>query len=76
MIYKYSTGRTYDAPQVLEIHAPALPGDLFEFVRVTFHDASRRISGAVMLMVYECLSYSEIGHAALREYDAGRYEQI
>lgn len=80
MIYKYSTGRTYGAPQVLEITATARPEDYFEFVRVTFHDAARRISGTVLLLGMECfesdLAGEGIGPAVLKEYDAGRYEQI
>tara|TARA_R110000868_G_scaffold148578_1_gene370567 strand:+ start:168 stop:398 length:231 start_codon:yes stop_codon:yes gene_type:complete len=76
MQYHYATGRDYDAPQVLTINAPQLPDDPIADVRVTFRDSARNISGAVSVMACECCTVSAMGAAVLREYDAGRYDQI
>ena len=78
--YRYATGRDYGTPQILEIAVDVRPEDYFEFVRVTFHDTARRISGTVLLLGLECfesdLVGEGIGPAVLKEYDAGRYDQI
>jgi len=51
---KHSTGRTYDAPQVLEITIESLATDEFglQDLVATFHDASRHISGRVETVVF------------------------
>ena len=76
MQYQYATGREYSGKQVLEIDVPAIPDDLTADVRVTFNDSARNISGAVSVMACECCTVSAMGAAVLREYDAGRYDQI
>ena len=76
MQYQYATGRDYGTPQVLTINAPQLPDDPIADVRVTFNDTARNISGAVSVMACECWTTSSMGAAVLREYDAGRYDQI
>ena len=70
---RYSTGRNYGAPQVLEIAAPASVEDDFSFVPVQFTDAARGICGSVMVLGFYL---SDIGPAVLAEYDAGRYTLI
>jgi len=74
---KYETGRTYGAPQVLDITVPTIPADadLCDTFRVTFTDQARHLSGTVHLMTFECVPFS-VGPAVLREYDAGRYQLI
>jgi len=74
MQYHYTTGRNYGTPQVLIIDAPQLPDDPIADVRVMFEDDARGIVGVVTLMACEC--DHNIGHAVLREYDAGRYEYL
>ena len=74
MQVKFSTGRTYDAPQVLEIDFDLYSDDL-ELTTVRFSDASRRISGTVLVLGLEANSL-DIGRAVLREYDAGRYAEV
>lgn len=71
---KYTTGRTYDAPQVLEITIESDTTDEHGIrdVVATFTDASRRISGRVTTAVFN----DGIGAAVLHAYDAGRYEAI
>jgi hypothetical protein len=76
MKYEYSTGRHYNGAQILAIDAPALPDDPIADVRVTFRDASRGIDGAVKLMACECYTVAALSAGVLREYDAGRYDQI
>lgn len=73
-IIKYTTGRTYDAPQVLEITIESLVTDEFglQDLIATFHDASRHISGRVETVVFN----DGIGQAVLEAYDAGRYTVI
>ncbi len=70
----YATGRTYDAPQVLEITIESRAEDQWglEEVRATFRDHSRHIAGRVTALVFA----DGIGPAILAEYDAGRYEAI
>lgn len=67
---RYTTGRNYGAPQVLEITAPANASDDLDFVPVQFTDAVRGISGTVKVLGFYL---SDIGPAVLTEYDAGRY---
>lgn len=70
----YTTGRTYDEPQVLEIEIEARTEDEFglEEITATFRDQSRHISGRVNALVFP----DGIGPAVLAEYDAGRYTAI
>jgi hypothetical protein len=70
----YTTGRTYDSPQVLEIEIETRKEDEFglEEITATFRDQSRHISGRVTALVFP----DGIGPAVLTEYDAGRYEAI
>ena len=71
----YSTGRTYDAPQVLAITVEKETMDeefgLVDIV-ATFRDDSRHISGRVNTVVFN----DGIGPAVLAAYDAGHYEAI
>jgi hypothetical protein len=71
---KYSTGRTYDGPQVLEIEIENRQTDEFglEEITATFRDSSRHIAGRVTAIVFN----DGIGAAVLTEYDAGRYQAI
>jgi hypothetical protein len=70
---EYATGRTYDAPQVLQITIEQQTTDSFGLINITatFTDASRHISGRVQTFT---TSTAEIGPAILAEYDAGRYQ--
>lgn len=70
--FAYSTGRTYDVPQVLWITVENKAQDTFGIwdVTATFKDASRGISGRVKTVVF---GNNPIGEAVLAEYDAGRY---
>ena len=74
MQIKYSTGRTYDAQQVLEITIEARAKDEFDIeeITATFTDASRHIKGRVTTLVFN----DGIGPAVLAAYDAGRYDPI
>lgn len=80
--FGYNTGRDYGIPQILVIDVPdLLPEDMFDQVTVLFDDEARNIAGAVKLMPIEFMStgnfsYSALGAAVLREYDAGRYDYI
>ena len=70
----YTTGRTYDTPQVLEITIETRKQDEYglEEITATFRDQSRRIAGRVNALVFQ----DGIGAAVLAEYDAGRYTAI
>jgi hypothetical protein len=70
----YTTGRTYDAPQVLEIEIESRKTEDFgiEEITATFTDKSRHIAGRVTALVFP----DGIGPAVLTEYDAGRYTAI
>lgn len=70
----YTTGRTYDGPQALEIEIESRKEDEWglEQITATFRDHSRRISGRVNALVFA----DGIGPAILAEYDAGRYTEI
>lgn len=71
---QYATGRTYDAPQVLNISIESIDTDEFglDEIVATFEDASRHIKGRVHTVVFS----DGIGQAVLDAYDAGRYDII
>lgn len=75
---QFNTGRVYGTKQILNIMAPNPrdDADLIDWVSVSFNDEARNIIGTVSLMVCETMSNYDIGCAVLREYDAGRYNQI
>jgi hypothetical protein len=70
----YSTGRTYDAPQVLEIELLNLTED--EYGTFTgsalFVDRSRHIAARVDIFTIS-ESDADIGRAVLAAYDSGEY---
>jgi hypothetical protein len=70
----YTTGRTYDGPQVLEITLESSQVDEFGLTDIiaTFKDASRHIKGRVTTVIFN----DGVGQAVLEAYDAGRYEAI
>ncbi len=70
----FPTGRTYDAPQILQITIESESTDEFGLQNViaTFNDASRHIKGRVDVIVFN----DGIGQAVLESYDQGRYEII
>jgi hypothetical protein len=70
----YSTGRTYDGPQILAIEIETRKEDEFglEEITATFTDQSRHIAGRVTALVFP----DGVGAAVLTEYDAGRYTAI
>lgn len=70
----YTTGRTYDTAQVLEISIESQVEDEFGLTEIvaTFKDASRHISGRVNTIVFN----DGIGAAVLSAYDAGQYQAI
>jgi len=70
----FSTGRTYDAPQVLQIAIESESTDEFglQNITATFNDASRHIKGRVDVVVFN----DGIGQAVLDAYDQGRYQSI
>ena len=72
---EYATGRTYDAPQVLQITVEAQSVDEFGLIDITatFVDASRNISGRVQTLAFP---HENIGAAVLAAYDAGNYSTI
>lgn len=74
----YSTGRVYNNQQFLDIVFE--DQDVVELnlddVEVFFHDASRHISGVVLLYGFDMDTNANIGRAVLREYDAGRYRLV
>lgn len=71
---KYTTGRTYDTEQVLEITVESESMDSWGLQEIvaTFNDTSRHIKGRVNTVVFA----EGIGKAVLEAYDAGRYESI
>ena len=71
---KYTTGRTYDTTQVLEITVESESTDSWGLQEIvaTFNDASRHIKGRVHTVVFA----DGIGKAVLEAYDAGRYEAL
>jgi len=70
----FPTGRTYDAPQILQITIESESTDEFglQNVTATFNDASRHIQGRVDVIVFT----DGIGQAVLEAYDHGRYQSI
>ena len=72
---EYSTGRTYDAPQVLLITVEDKTLDEFGLIDLTatFVDASRHISGRVNTVM---TPRELIGEAVLQAYDAGNYSPL
>jgi hypothetical protein len=74
----YNTGRVYNNQQFLDIvfeEQDAVELNLDD-VEVFFHDASRHISGVVVLWGLDMDTNANIGRAVLREYDAGRYRLV
>lgn len=73
--FEYSTGRTYDAPQVLTITVENKWSDEFGITEFTarFVDPSRHISGRVKSLVF---GQEPIGAAVLAAYDAGQYSPL
>ena len=72
---KFSTGRVYDEPQILDITVENESVDdlgIIEFT-ATFVDTSRHISGKVDAIA---LKESDIGKAVLLAYDAGQYQIV
>ena len=71
----YSTGRTYDAPQILDILIESYGTDEYGLgiVTATFTDSSRHIKGKVIdAPVFD----NNIGAAVLSSYDNGFYQSI
>ena len=71
----YSTGRTYDAPQVLLITVESKTTDEWGIsdITATFNDASRHISGRVETLLFPG---GLVGEAVLAAYDAGNYSPM
>ena len=71
---EYTTGRTYDAPQVLEIEILNSQTDEFGFIDglALFVDRSRHIAATVDFFA-PADTDAEIGKAVLRAYDSGEY---
>jgi hypothetical protein len=72
---EYSTGRTYDKPQVLLITVEDRTTDEFGLIDLvaTFVDASRHISGRVNTVMFP---HETVGEAVLQAYDAGNYSPL
>jgi hypothetical protein len=72
MQLEFTTGRTYDAPQVLQITVTKQTTDEWGIVdfTATFTDASRHISGQVETIAF---APDRIGQSVLAAYDAGNY---
>ena len=72
---EFTTGRTYDAPQVLQITVTQQTTDEWGIVDFTarFVDASRHISGQVTTIAF---SPDRIGQSVLAAYDAGQYSPL
>ena len=73
--FEFTTGRTYDAPQVLRITVEDKTTDEFGIVDFTarFVDESRHISGRVKTILFPG---GLIGEAVLAAYDAGNYSPL
>ena len=73
--FEFTTGRTYDAPQVLLITVEQKSLDEFGLIDITatFVDASRHISGRVKTVMFP---HDIIGSAVLAAYDAGNYSPL
>lgn len=70
----YTTGRTYDCPQVLEIEILQSQTDDFGFTdgKALFVDRSRHIAGTVDFFAPSNTA-AAIGAGVLRAYDSGEY---
>ena len=70
----YATGRTYDAPQVLEIELLSHDKDEFSFITgsALFVDRSRHIAARVDFISHGDAD-ADIGRAVLAAYDSGDY---
>jgi len=75
MKIEFTTGRTYDAPQVLQITVTQQTTDEWGIVdfTATFTDASRHISGQVQTIAF---APDRIGQSVLAAYDAGNYSPL
>ena len=73
--FEFTTGRTYDAHQVLLITVEDKTTDEFGLVDITatFVDRSRNISGRVKTVMFP---HDIIGSAVLAAYDAGNYSLL
>jgi Flp pilus assembly protein CpaB len=73
---EFTTGRTYDAQQVLQITVEEQGTDEWGIgeVTATFYDASRRVSGRVIKT--PVFAGESIGQAILSAYDHGNYQTI
>jgi hypothetical protein len=72
---EHATGRTYDAPQVLQITIEQQSADEWGIVdfTATFIDTSRHISGRVQSIAF---APDRIGQSVLAAYDAGNYSPL
>jgi hypothetical protein len=72
---EYTTGRTYDKPQVLLITVEDKTTDEFGLIDLvaTFVDASRHISGRIQTVMFP---HETVGAAVLQAYDAGKYSPL
>ena len=72
----YTTGRTYDTAQVLEITIEEQGTDEWGIgeITATFKDASRNISGRIIRA--PIFARESIGEAVLSAYDHGNYQAI
>ena len=72
--FSFKTGRNYGTEQIIEVTAVESNPDQEQYDALySFTDASRNISGKVLLFGFEQNSKRDIQEAILREYDAGRY---
>lgn len=73
----HATGRTYDAPQVLEIEVLDSETDEFGFVfgKALFVDRSRHIAGTADFFARDNTA-AAIGAGVLRTYDTGEYSAL
>lgn len=71
---KFSTGRFYDAEQILDIVIESDTTDEYGIrdIVATFNDTSRHIKGRVIVAVFN----DGVGQSVLDAYDAGRYQTI
>jgi len=72
---EYTTGRTYDKPQVLLITVEDKTADEFGLIDLvaTFVDASRHISGRIQTVMFP---HETVGEAVLQAYDSGNYSPL
>ena len=71
----FSTGRTYDSPQVLKIEILNSNTDDFGFItgKALFVDHSRYIAATVDFLAFGAKD-ADIGEAVLASYDSGNYQ--